>query len=295
MRSESDEKTLVVLAAGLGSRFGGDKQINGVGPNGEFLLEYSVYDALRAGFDHFVIVVNAAVEQHVQERLAPIVGKDRLFLVVQPLPTRRAKPWGTGHAVLSVRNCIHGAFMVVNGDDFYGRMTFELAASTIDSGKINPQHYGMIAYPLKHTLSENGPVSRGICLVDEENELIHIEEQTGIQRQENGEISSSDSSNIITENTSVSMNCWLFEPSVFQLLEGEFNHFLEVNRAHNSAEFYLPSAIQTALSANNVAVQVYPTTSHWCGLTYAEDRSEVRNFLVELTKLGVYPNQLAHG
>ena len=295
MRSESEEKTLVVLAAGLGSRFGGDKQINGVGPNGEFLLEYSVYDGLRAGFDRFVIVVNAAVEQHVQERLVPIVGKDRLILVVQPLPTLRAKPWGTGHAVLSVRKYVHGPFVVVNGDDFYGRMAFELAANTFDSGQINAQHYGMIAYPLKNTLSENGPVSRGICMVDAENKLIHIEEQTGIQRQENGEISSSDTSSPIAENTSVSMNCWLFNPSVFQLLEGEFNHFVEVNREHNSAEFYLPSAIQTALRAKKVSVQVNLTTSHWCGLTYAQDRSEVQNFLMELTKQGVYPNQLAHG
>jgi UTP-glucose-1-phosphate uridylyltransferase len=295
MRSESEEKTLVVLAAGLGSRFGGDKQINGVGPNGEFLLEYSVYDAWRAGFQRFVIVVNAAVEHQVKERLAPIVGIDRLFLLVQPLPTLRTKPWGTGHAVLSVRQHVHGPFMVVNGDDFYGRLTFELAAAYIDSGQINAQHYGMIVYPLKNTLSENGPVSRGICSVNAENMLLQIEEQTGIQRQANGEITSCDTSMKMYDHTSVSMNCWLFDPSVFHLLDGEFNHFLEVNREHNSAEFYLPSAIQTALSTKNVSVHVIHTTSHWCGLTYAQDRSEVQDFLLGLTNQGVYPKKLPHG
>lgn len=294
MPSDTKVKTLVVLAAGLGSRFGGDKQINGVGPKGEFLLEYSVYDALRAGFDRFVIVVNVAVEQQVQERLVPIVGKNRLILVVQPLPMLRTKPWGTGHAVLSVRGDVDGSFMVINGDDFYGRLAFELAAETIDSGQINAQHYGMITYPLKNTLSANGAVSRGICAVDAENKLIHIEEQTGIQRRENGEITSSDTSNMLSENTSVSMNCWLFDASVFQLLEEEFNCFLEGNRDHSSAEFYLPAAIQKGLSSNRASVHVHPTSSQWCGLTYAEDRPEVQNFLMELTNKGVYPNQLSH-
>jgi hypothetical protein len=250
---------------------------------------------MRSGFDRFVIVVNAAVEQHVMERLVPIVGKDRLFLVIQPLPIIRTKPWGTGHAVLSVRSFVHGPFMVVNGDDFYGRMSFERAASTIDSGQISTQHFGMIAYPLKNTLSANGPVSRGICAVDSENKLLHIEEHTGIQRRENGEITSSDTSINLSESTSVSMNCWLFDCSVFQLLEDELNNFIEVNRENNSAEFYLPAAIQSALNAKGVSVLVHPTTSRWCGLTFAEDRSDVQFMLQELTNQGIYPNHLAHG
>jgi len=294
MRSERKEKTLVVLAAGLGSRFGGGKQINGVGPNDEFLLEYSVYDAVHAGFDRFVIVVNALVEQHVQERLIPIVGKDRLFLIVQTLPSKRNKPWGTGHAVLSVKSVVHGPFMVVNGDDFYGRSAFELAASLFDSGQINTKQFGMIAYPLQNTLSANGPVSRGICAVDAQNKLKHIEEQTGIERQENGEITSSDTSNILHENTSVSMNCWLFDTSVFLFLEREFEHFFLKHRDSCSAEFYLPEAIQAALRVDEVSVQVNVTSAEWCGLTYAEDRPTVQSMLNELTNQGIYPNCLSH-
>ncbi len=297
MHSSDSKIALLVLAAGLGSRFGGDKQINGVGPNGEFLLEYSVYDALHAGFDQIVLVVNKEVEQPLRERIEPIVGKDRLSIVIQPLPDpdQRKKPWGTGHAVLSAKSVIHGPFMVINGDDFYGRDAFELANETLRGGEISSSQMAMIGYQLKRTLSANGPVSRGVCRIDEFDFLLHVTEFTGIQRALHGQISANETDVFLSDDSVVSMNCWLFDASFFDWLEVEFNLFLRENKESTTAEFYLPSAVQEGLNKEKFQVRVIDSSARWCGLTYASDREEVQKNLGDFIDQGFYPKQLSHG
>lgn len=297
MNSKECKTSLLVLAAGLGSRFGGDKQINGVGPNGEFLLEYSVYDALHAGFDQIVLVVNKEVEQPLRERIEPIVGKDRLSIVIQPLPdpVQRKKPWGTGHAVLSVRSIIQGPFMVINGDDFYGRDAFELANEILRGGEISSVQMAMIGYQLKRTLSANGPVSRGVCRIDEFDFLLNVTEFTGIQRTFHGQISANETDDFLSDDTVVSMNCWLFDASFFDWLEVEFSQFLRENKESTTTEFYLPSAVQAALTKEKFRVRVMLTNARWCGLTYASDREEVQKNLGDFIDQGFYPKQLNHG
>jgi UTP-glucose-1-phosphate uridylyltransferase len=297
MNSKECKTSLLVLAAGLGSRFGGDKQINGVGPNGEFLLEYSIYDALHAGFDQIVLVVNKEVEQPLRERIEPIVGKDRLSTVIQPLPDpdQRKKPWGTGHAVLSAKSVINGPFMVINGDDFYGREAFELANELLRGGEISSVQMAMIGYQLKRTLSANGPVSRGVCSLDEDGFLLNVSEFTGIERPLSGQISSKETDDFLSDDTTVSMNCWLFDVSFFDWLEVEFAQFLKENRDNATAEFYLPSAVQAALTKEKFRVPVMVTNARWCGLTYASDREEVQKNLCAFIDQGFYPKHLRYG
>lgn len=297
MNSKECKTSLLVLAAGLGSRFGGDKQINGVGPNGEFLLEYSIFDALHAGFDQIVLVVNKEVEQPLRERMEPILGKDRLSMVIQPLPDsdQRKKPWGTGHAVLSVRSIIQGPFMVINGDDFYGREAFELANEILRGGEISSVQMAMIGYQLKRTLSANGPVSRGVCRIDEFDFLLNVTEFTGIQRASNGQILAKEIDDFLSDDTIVSMNCWLFDTSFFDWLEVEFAQFLRENRDDATAEFYLPSAVQEGLTKEKFNVRVIDSNAHWCGLTYASDLEEVQKNLRDFIAQGFYPKQLSHG
>lgn len=295
MNSNECKTSLLVLAAGLGSRFGSDKQINGVGPNGEFLLEYSVYDALHAGFDQIVLVVNKEVEQPLRERIEPIVGKDRLSMVIQPLPVQRKKPWGTGHAVLSARSVIQGPFMVINGDDFYGRDAFELANEILRGGEISSVQMAMIGYQLKRTLSANGPVSRGVCSLNNDGFLLNVSEFSGIQRASHGQISAKETDSFLSDDTVVSMNCWLFDASFFDWLEVEFSQFLRENKESTTTEFYLPSAVQAALTKEKFRVRVMVTNARWCGLTYASDREEVQKNLGDFIDQGFYPKQLNHG
>jgi hypothetical protein len=297
MNSKEYKTSLLVLAAGLGSRFGGDKQINGVGPNGEFLLEYSVYDALNAGFDQIVLVVNKEVEQPLRERIEPIVGKDRLSIVIQPLPDtdQRKKPWGTGHAVLTAKSVINGPFMVINGDDFYGREAFELANEILRGGEISSVQMAMIGYQLKRTLSANGPVSRGVCSLDEDGFLLNVSEFTGIERALSGQISAKETDNFLSDDTIVSMNCWLFDASFFDWLEVEFSQFFKENRDNATAEFYLPSAVQEGLNKEKFLVRVIDSNALWCGLTYASDLEEVQKNLRDFIAQGFYPKQLSHG
>ena len=295
MHSNDSKITLLVLAAGLGSRFGGDKQINGVGPNGEFLLEYSIYDALHAGFDQIVLVVNKEVEQPLRERIEPIVGKDRLSMVIQPLPDQRKKPWGTGHAVLSASSIIKGPFMVINGDDYYGRDAFELANEILRGVEISSSQMAMIGYQLKRTLSVNGPVSRGVCSLNNDGFLLNVTEFTGIQRASNGQISAIETDDFLADDTVVSMNCWLFDASFFDWLKVEFSQFLRENKESTTTEFYLPSVVQAALTKEKFRVRVMLTNARWCGLTYASDREEVQKNLGDFIGQGLYPNQLNRG
>lgn len=289
--------TLLILAGGLGSRYKGNKQIDGVGPNNEFLLEYAIHDAIEAGFTKVVIVVNASVRNWIEERLESVSERIQLCFVEQLIPIlrdaqKRAKPWGTGHAVHVANTAIAEPFMVINADDFYGRSTFEMGAEFLRSKKLNLSEMGMITFPLGKTLTEFGSVSRGLCVVEEDGILSEIIEHEQVERQGGKIVSSAGSDLELDENAPVSMNCWLFHPYIFELLEISFNRFYQEYALSLTEEFYLPFAVQEAIEKNAVFVQVLNSDGEWFGLTYPEDKTKATEYLQALVDANVYPNQL---
>ena len=305
--------TLIVMAAGLGSRYGGIKQIEPVGPHGATLLDYAVFDALHAGFDKVVFVISAAIEAPFRERFGATIAQhcDVAYVIqrlsdVPPgfvLPPERRKPWGTGQAVLSCRDEVAGPFAVINADDFYGRAAFEALAGYLaqaeDRGSV--YDYCMVGYVLENTITEHGHVSRGVCTVDDDGFLVHIRERTHIERR--GGALEPTASVAYTEDgatwinipakATVSMNIWGFTLSLFGELQNRFPMFLRDN-AQNllKAEFFLPNIVGDLVQEKKARVRVLTSDARWFGVTYKEDRPRVKQAIRTLIAHDIYPESL---
>ena len=284
--------TLLVLAAGMGSRYGGLKQLEPVGPNGETLLDYSVFDAVRAGFGKIVFVIRRdfadVFRAQIGAKYAGRVAVDYVFQALDDLPagfaapTERQKPWGTGHATWCARAAVAEPFAVINADDFYGADSFRQLAKFLAGAQANEA--AMVGFRLERTLSENGAVSRGICEVGEGGWLARVTERTGIV--------ASDLGAALRPDALTSMNCWGFRPEIFPRLEQEFRAFLAGLTTPTSGEFYLPAAVSTLIEKKQLKVRVLPTESDWFGVTYREDRPKVIEALAARVKSGGYPAKL---
>ncbi len=295
--------TLLILAAGMGSRYGGLKQIEPVGPNGETILEYSIYDAIRAGFGKVVFVIRESFAKDFKARFESILaGKIEIEYVYQEidklpkgflLPEGREKPWGTGHAVLMAKDVIHEPFATINADDFYGAEAY-----TVIAGFLSPQNdekkYSMVGYQLDKTLSDFGSVSRGLCMTDENNLLTKITETHKIRQEDETILCESENNDTISlsSNETVSMNFWGFHPSVFENIETQFKAFLELNIHLPKSEFYIPSVVFEMIKTGKAEVEVLKADSPWFGVTYQDDKPYVIEQIQKLTNQGVYPNKL---
>lgn len=298
----NSKKTLLILAGGLGSRYKGLKQIDGILDNGSPIMEYSLYDALEAGFGKMVVVVNRLIPQSYIDRLNIISGKAdfELHWVYQEkenlLPpdfdfSQREKPWGTGHAVLCAKNVVQEPFVMINADDFYGKEAYQLAAEEIDM-HISGAQFGMAAYPVGTTLSGNGNVARGICTLDAENYLVKIEEQTSIRKEGNLIMYTEKGKDTeIDPDALISMNFFIFHPNIFNALETYFNDFIKSD-PELSQEFYIPSAVQRMIDEKKAKVLVKASPSQWMGVTYADDKSSIKDFLASEIKKNRYPEDL---
>jgi len=296
--------TLFVLAAGMGSRYGGLKQLDGLGPNGETIMDYSIYDAMKAGFGKIVFVIRSSFEQDfktvVINKFKDLIDTDIVFQEISNVPEgssytqEREKPWGTNHAVLMGKDVIHEPFAVINADDFYGQESFSILADFLRTVEGKKNEYCMIGYHVGNTLSESGAVSRGVCVVDENGllqnvvERTHIEEKVGMINylNENKELVT------IPANTPVSMNMWGFTPDYFEYSEEFFKEFLKENGQLLKSEFYIPLAVNNLIVEHKATCKVLDTPSKWFGVTYAEDRPQVVLKINELIRKGVYPEKL---
>jgi len=298
---------LVVMAAGLGSRYGGLKQIDPVGPEGEVILEYSVFDALRAGFEKVVFLIRHDIEGAFRNKVGRAVERrvntvyafqelDQLPAGFQ-VPDERRKPWGTAHAVLACGGVVSTPFAVVNADDFYGATAFQALAEHLHQAQDRDGRYdySMVGYRLDHTLSEFGQVARGVCGVSPEGELLELRERTRIERRAGGVEYSDNGTDWIplAPDTTVSLNTWGFTPSVFGELESRFGQFLQT-RADRlaTAEFFLPDVIGELIREQRARVRVLPTAENWFGVTYPGDVPRVRRAIEALTAAGRYPRPL---
>ncbi|RQP08081.1 MAG: hypothetical protein EAS48_10665 [Chryseobacterium sp.] len=300
------ETTLLILAGGLGSRFKGSKQTEALTNKAETLMDFALYDAVRAGIGKFVFVVNDRFPTAVRQALTELLQAQncRIDFVTQNLTkeipqefhsktTTRRKPLGTAHAVLCARNVIDGPFITLNADDFYGRETFKIAADFIANGGVTAERYAMAGFRLENTLSENGGVSRGICKV-EDGKLLSVEEYTGIEKR-NGEIvgkSPKDEREILDGEIAVSMNFWLLHPSFFAQAEKELTKFLQSDSYSPASEFYLPTVINNAMQRESARVTVLNTSAKWFGLTFRDDKELASAQLQNLKNEGVYPQEL---
>lgn len=295
--------TLLILAAGMGSRYGGLKQIEPVGPNGETIIEYSVFDAIRAGFGKVVFVIRESFALDFKARFeSKLAGKIEIEYVYQEinklpqgfvLPEERVKPWGTGHAVLMAKEVIFEPFAVINADDFYGPQAYRVIADFLTQS-VKENNYAMVGYQLNKTLSDFGGVSRGICETDENNYLTKITETHKIRQQNATIICESENKETVelTGNEPVSMNFWGFHPSVFKNIEDQFIEFLHTNIQLPKSEFYIPFVVFDMIKSGQTNVEVLKADSPWFGVTYKEDKPFVIEQIQKLTDKGVYPDNL---
>ncbi len=295
--------TLFVLAAGMGSRYGGLKQIDGLGPNGETIMDYSVFDAMRAGFGKVVFVIRHDFEDDFRRVvLSKYEGKvpcEICFQSVDKLPEgytlnpERTKPWGTNHAVLMARDIIHEPFAVINADDFYGRESFQVLADFLHSVEGKQGEYCMVGYRVCNTLSENGSVSRGICSTDENGFLTGVVERTHIEEVGRKIVFTEDGKDTVIDPMSpVSMNMWGFTPEYFQYVDEGFRAFLDAHGQELKAEFYIPTLVNDLIQAGRATCRVLDTPSRWFGVTYPEDRPQVVMKINTMIQEGIYPAKL---
>jgi hypothetical protein len=302
--------TLVVMAAGIGSRYGGLKQIDPVGPSGEVVLDYSVYDALRAGFDRVAFIIRkdieAAFRERIGRRIEGAVDTDYVFQSVDQLPlgfvapTLRTKPWGTGQAILACRGAVTTPFLAVNADDYYGRTAFESMGAFLRGlpagGPV--AEFGMVGYRLENTLSEHGTVARGVCQGTAEGYLVGIRELLKIKRFPDGiKHTENDVDWTALDPASwTSMNCWGFTPALFGELERRFPVFLRASASRIlKAEFLIPEVVGELIREGRARVRILPTKERWFGVTYPEDRPLFKAAILELVEAGVYPRDLWAG
>ena len=296
--------TLLVLAAGMGSRYGSLKQMDGVGPNGEAIIDYSVYDAVRAGFGKVVFVIRHSFEAEFKEvfNAERFGGKIAVEYVFQELdnlpegftlPEGRVKPWGTNHAVMMAAKVINEPFAVINADDFYGRQAYATMCDYLTTLVDSRQRYCMVGYQVSKTLSENGTVSRGVCSVDGVGNLTGMVERTQIERVE-GTILYHDggADEPLAEDTPVSMNLFGFTPDYFDYSEAYFREFLKANIENLKSEFFIPLMVNKLIGDGTASMRVLRTTSEWFGVTYKEDKPQLMANIERLISEGVYPRNL---
>ena len=295
--------TLLILAAGMGSRFGGLKQVEPVGPNGEAIIDYSIFDAIRAGFGKVVFVIRESFADAFQEKFGDkLAGKIEVEYVFQELdnlpegfslPEGREKPWGTAHAILVARDVINEPFCALNADDFYGFNAYKVMADFLKESA-NPNEYSMVGYKLNNTLSDFGSVSRGICQVNKNDELESIVETKKIFKKGDKIISEEPdgSEKELTGNETVSMNIWGFKTSIFPVLEEKFTQFLRTEIDKPKSEMYIPSVVFEMIDEGKATVKVLKTDSPWFGVTYKEDKPAVVNKIKSLIEKGDYPSEI---
>lgn len=295
--------TLLILAAGMGSRYGGLKQVEPVGPTGETILEYSVYDAIRAGFGKVVFVIRESFAEDFKVRFeSKLKGKIEIEYVYQEinklpegfeLPAGREKPWGTGHAVLMAKEAIQEPFAAINADDFYGAEAYQVVAKFLLES-VQANQYAMIGYQLDKTLTEFGSVSRGICVTNSENKLTKITETHKIRQEADKLLCESEPGQIVelTGKETASMNFWGFHPSIFKNIETQFVEFLNKNIHEPKSEFYIPFVVFEMIKKGQINVEVLRADSPWFGVTYKDDKPFVIEQIRKLTKAGIYPEKL---
>lgn len=293
--------TLVIMAAGMGSRFGGFKQMEPVGPHGEFIIDYSIHDAIEAGFDKFVFIIKQEHREFLEEHLGKHLRETKEVLFVEQdsdvlpcgyhLDQTRVKPLGTGHAIYCVKDVVGEPFAVINSDDFYGRESYQIMADYLRNLE-DDHRYAMVGYPVPNTLTEHGSVNRGICVLEGQflNELI----ESSVEQRE-GKIVATPKDGTpffeVNETFLASMNFFGFSPSFFEGLEEEFRKFLETNWEElETKEFYLPEALKKQIEKGKAKVEVLRTKEKWYGMTYREDKDSLVKKLQELTNLGLYPS-----
>jgi NDP-sugar pyrophosphorylase family protein len=294
--------TLLILAAGMASRYGSMKQTEGFGPDGETIMDYSIYDAIRAGFGKVVFIIRkdfadvfkAAIEPKLQGKIAIdyVYQEIDSFVDKQYLPADRTKPWGTGHAMLCAKDAVKEPFAVINADDFYGKDAFEKAGKFLKE-KCTQKENAIIGYRLANTLSEHGTVSRGVCEVNTNNQLTNITERTKIYRKDAAIIYEEHEQFFpLADDTNVSMNFWCFHPSIFNLADILFTEFPKNNMENIKAEFFIPIVASHFVEKFEGIINVISTTSQWFGVTYKEDAPGVKESLHALIAKGEYPNAL---
>ncbi|MCK9292104.1 MAG: sugar phosphate nucleotidyltransferase [Bacteroidales bacterium] len=296
--------SLLIMAAGMGSRYGSLKQLDHFGPSGETIMDYSIYDALRAGFGKVVFIIRESFaeefEQLIIKKIKPFIQVEWVFQETDKLPQGflcpegRTKPWGTAHAALMAKDSIQEPFAVINGDDFYGSTAFQTMAGFLNGITATDTLYALIGYPLGATVSSFGSVSRGICEHDTQNLLTKITERTNI-RYEEGEIIFTDEhgqSQVVAANTPVSMNFWGFSPAWFKQTENIFIEFLKDHGNSLSSEFYIPFVVDQLIQQKTATVEVLKTQAKWFGVTYKEDKPQVKQQLQMLIDTGHYPPEL---
>lgn len=305
--------TLLVLAAGMGSRYGGLKQMDGLGPNGETIIDYSIHDAVEAGFGKVVYIVREYFKEQMEEHVKAKYGSVRcadgspleFVFVTQELNKipegftlnpEREKPWGTAHAVLMAADAIHEPFVVINGDDFYGKESFRIAGDWCRAHENSTNVYAIVGFQLDHTLSESGGVSRGICQYDQNRRLTHVVEHHNVAFEQDGVLrgdNSVSSEHVVLDAESLcSMNMWCFTPDYFTASAEVFKSFLAEFGTELKKEFYIPFAVDTFVKEGSAVCDVLATPSHWFGVTFKEDRPAVVAKFAELVQQGIYPSPL---
>ena len=299
------KSTLLIIAAGMGSRYGGLKQIDPVGPNGEIIIDYSMFDAVKAGFEKIVFVIRHHFEEVFREKIGSklddIVETAYAFQELDScledfnLPEDREKPWGTGHAILVAKDVINEPFAVINADDYYGPRSLQVMKDYLShSSKINQDHYAMVGFILRNTLSEHGHVARGVCEVGQEMLLEKVVERLGIKKATNGAtfIEEDGTEYMLRGDEIVSMNLWGFHPSIFKHLQIQFDNFLRTKGNELKSELFIPSAVDQLIHDGQVTAKVLTTDDRWFGVTYKKDMLVARECIKELIASGVYPEKL---
>lgn len=296
--------TLLILAAGMGTRYGGLKQIDPVGPNGEIIIDYSMYDAIRAGFGKLVFIIRHYFEDAFREKIgSKFEGVVETAYAYQELdaaldgfelPAGREKPWGTGHAILVGRDVIDGPFAVINADDYYGISSFQVMADFLSGPDVSPTDYAMVGFRLRNTLSEYGSVARGVCHCDEKMLLRDVVERIGIKKHGEGArfFDEDGKERLLSGDEVVSMNLWGFHQSMFGHLSEAFKTFLEERGHEEKSELFIPFVVDDLVESGRVSVRVLPTHDSWFGVTYREDREIAQRCIARLIDEGVYPEKL---
>jgi hypothetical protein len=297
------QPTLLILAAGMASRYGSMKQTEGFGPSGETIMDYSIYDAINAGFGKVVFIIRKDFAENFKANFGnKLKGKIAVDYVYQEMncfvnendiPKDRTKPWGTGHAILCAIDAVKEPFAVINADDYYGKDAFVKAADFLNN-QCNEHTYAIIGYQLDNTLSEHGTVSRGVCEVDANHNLISINERTKIYKNDEGKVIYEDNDKLVEvpADSSVSMNFWCFHPAVFAKSKQLFEAFVPANKENIKAEFFIPIIADEFIKEEGNSIKVIPTSSQWFGVTYKEDAPAVKNSIDELIKNKSYPSSL---
>ncbi|RYY97622.1 MAG: nucleotidyltransferase [Chitinophagaceae bacterium] len=295
--------TLVIMAAGMASRYGSMKQIQQFGPSGETIMDYSIFDAIRAGFGKVVFIIRRDFAEDFKNIFEPkLKGRIETEYVFQDMdayldgyqaPADRKKPWGTSHAILCAKEAVSGPFAVINADDFYGADGFVKAAEFLNT-RAAADHYALVGYQLNNTLSDNGSVSRGVCSVDEKGNLVAINERLKIYRKDGPMVSEEPDGSFLTldENTRASMNFWCFHPSLFPFLQEEFKTFLQQQGQDPKAEFLIPYSCDRFIKTGRGSIEVLETSAQWFGVTYKEDAPVVTESVKKQVESGAYPNNL---